>query len=198
MAVKIRLQRYGKKGKPFYHIVIADARAARDGKFIEKIGTYNPISIPATIELDLDKACQWLKNGAQPTETARAILSYKGAMIKRHLQIGVEKGAITQEVADAKFNTWLTNKENKISAKAEEKRNSKKSDAKKAIAQEIEVNSKRQEAINKKRQDTEAALKAETEVVAEIEVVAETIVAETIETEAQNEISAEVEEPKAE
>lgn len=160
MAVKIRLQRFGKKGQPFYHIVIADARAARDGKFIEKIGTYNPITVPATIELNLDSACKWLKNGAQPTDTARAILSYKGAMIKRHLQIGVEKGAITQEVADAKFNAWLTEKENKISAKKEEKRNSKKSDAKKAIAAEMEFNAKRAEAIAKKRADAEAAAKA--------------------------------------
>jgi len=160
MAVKIRLQRFGKKGQPFYHIVIADARAARDGKFIEKIGTYNPITVPATIELNLDSACKWLKNGAQPTDTARAILSYKGAMIKRHLQIGVEKGAITQEVADAKFNAWLTEKENKISAKNEEKRNSKKSDAKKAIAAEMEVNAKRAEAIAKKRAEAEAAANA--------------------------------------
>jgi small subunit ribosomal protein S16 len=158
MAVKIRLQRFGKKGQPFYHIVIADARAARDGKFIEKIGTYNPVTVPATIELNLDSACKWLKNGAQPTDTARAILSYKGAMIKRHLQIGVEKGAITQEVADAKFNAWLTEKENRISAKNEEKRNSKKSDAKKAIAAEMEFNAKRAEAIAKKRSDAEAAI----------------------------------------
>lgn len=160
MAVKIRLQRFGKKGQPFYHIVIADARAARDGKFIEKIGTYNPVTVPATIELNLDSACKWLKNGAQPTDTARAILSYKGAMIKRHLQIGVEKGAITQEVADAKFNAWLTEKENKISAKNEEKKNSKKSDAKKAIAAEMEFNAKRAEAIAQKRADAEAAAKA--------------------------------------
>ena len=160
MAVKIRLQRFGKKGQPFYHIVIADARAARDGKFIEKIGTYNPVTVPATIELNLDSACKWLKNGAQPTDTARAILSYKGAMIKRHLQIGVEKGAITQEVADAKFNLWLTEKENKIAAKNEEKKNSKKTDAKKAIAAEMEFNAKRAEAIAKKRADAEAAAKA--------------------------------------
>ncbi|MFA7081880.1 MAG: 30S ribosomal protein S16 [Bacteroidales bacterium] len=163
MAVKIRLQRFGKKGKPFYHIVIADARAARDGKFIEKIGSYNPVTIPATIDLDIEKACQWLKNGAQPTDTARSILSYKGVMIRRHLQIGVEKGAITQEVADTKFNAWVLEKENKISAKAEEKRNNKKSDAKNALAQEIEVNAKRQEAINARRQEADDAIRAERE-----------------------------------
>lgn len=161
MAVKIRLQRFGKKGQPFYHIVIADARAARDGKFIEKIGTYNPVTVPATIELNLDGACKWLKNGAVPTDTARAILSYKGAMIKRHFQIGVEKGAITQEVADAKFNLWLTEKENKIAAKNEEKKNSKKTDAKKAIAAEMEFNAKRAAAIAKKRTDAEEAIAAE-------------------------------------
>lgn len=163
MAVKIRLQRYGKKGQPFYHIVIADARAARDGKFIEKIGTYNPITVPATIDVNIESACKWLKNGAQPTDTARAILSYKGVMIKRHLQIGVEKGAITQEVADTKFNAWLIEKENKISAKKEEKRNSKKVDAKKAIAAEMEFNAKRAEAIAKKRADADAAIAAEAE-----------------------------------
>ncbi|MFA6199720.1 MAG: 30S ribosomal protein S16 [Bacteroidales bacterium] len=161
MAVKIRLQRYGKKGQPFYHIVIADARAARDGKFIEKIGTYNPITVPATIEINIESACKWLKDGAQPTDTARAILSYKGVMIKRHLQIGVEKGAITQEVADTKFNAWLIEKENKILAKKEEKRNSKKTDAKKAIAAEMEFNAKRAEAISKKRTDAEAVIAAE-------------------------------------
>ena len=213
MAVKIRLQRYGKKGKPFYHLVIADARAARDGKFIEKIGSYNPVTIPATIDLDIDKACLWLKNGAQPTDTARSILSYKGVMIKRHLQIGVEKGAITQEVADTKFNAWVAEKENKISAKAEEKRNNKKSDAKKALAQEIEVNAKRQDSINARRQEAEDAIRAEREaeratreaaaaekLAASAPVVAEVVeepVAEVV-AEAQTETPAVVEEPKAE
>ncbi|MDR1006853.1 MAG: 30S ribosomal protein S16 [Bacteroidales bacterium] len=155
MAVKIRLQRHGKKGQPFYHIVIADARAARDGKFIEKIGTYNPLTIPATINLDIDAACKWLKNGAQPTDTVRSLLSYKGAMIKRHLQIGVEKGAITQEVADARFNAWLQEKENKIAAVAEKNRNSKKDARKMAITKEEEVNKTRLEAIAKKRLEAE-------------------------------------------
>ncbi|MBQ4377005.1 MAG: 30S ribosomal protein S16, partial [Bacteroidales bacterium] len=95
MPSRIRLQRHGKKNQPFYHIVVADGRAPRDGKFIEKLGTYNPLTKPAQIVLDIDRAVEWLKNGAQPSDTARRILSYKGAMLKRHLQIGVEKGAIT-------------------------------------------------------------------------------------------------------
>ena len=208
MAVKIRLQRFGKKGKPFYHIVIADARAARDGKFIEKIGSYNPVTIPATIDIDIEKACQWLKNGAQPSDTARSILSYKGVMIKRHLQIGVEKGAITQEVADTKFNAWVTEKENKISAKAEEKRNKKKSDAKNALAQEIEVNAKRQEGINARRKEADDAIRAEREAerLAREAAAAEKLAAETpapveevvAEAQPETETPTEVEEPKAE
>lgn len=182
MAVKIRLQRHGKKGKPFFHIVIADGRAPRDGKFIERIGSYNPVTQPATIELDIDAACKWLKNGAQPTDTARAILSYKGAMIKRHLQIGVEKGAITQETADAKFNAWLTEKENKISNAKEAKRNASKADAKKALAAEIEVNAKRAEAIAKKRAEEEAAKRAAEDPVAEETTQEEAVAPETTES----------------
>ena len=119
MATKIRLQRHGKKGKPFYHVVAADARAKRDGRFIEKIGTYNPNTNPATIELDVDGSVQWLQNGAQPTDTARAILSYKGALLKKHLQGGVAKGALTEEQAEEKFNAWLEEKANKVQAKAD-------------------------------------------------------------------------------
>ena len=107
MSVKIRLQRHGKKGKPFFHIVVADARARRDGKFIEKLGTYNPVVNPAIIELNVDAAVKWLDNGAQPTDTARAILSYKGVLYKKHLQGGVAKGAFDQATADSKFATWL-------------------------------------------------------------------------------------------
>lgn len=119
MPVKIRLQRHGKKGKPFYWVVAADSRAKRDGRFLEKIGTYNPNVNPAIIDLDVDKAVAWLQNGAQPTDTARAILSYKGAMLKKHLLGGVEKGALTQEQADAKFQAWLEEREAKIQGKAE-------------------------------------------------------------------------------
>ncbi|WP_291275839.1 30S ribosomal protein S16 [Flavobacterium sp.] len=117
MSVKIRLQRHGKKGKPFYWIVAADARAKRDGKFLEKLGTYNPNTNPATIDLNIDKAAQWLFNGAQPTDTARAILSYKGALLKHHLDGGVRKGALTQEQADAKLAAWLEEKAGKVANK---------------------------------------------------------------------------------
>ena len=114
MSVKIRLQRRGRKQRPFYHIVVADARAPRDGRFIEKIGTYNPMTKPATIELDRERAFDWMEKGAQPTDTARAILRFKGVMYMRHLQRGVKKGALTQEQADEMFTAWLTDKENKI------------------------------------------------------------------------------------
>ena len=119
MPVKIRLQRHGKKGKPFYWIVAADSRSKRDGKFLEKLGIYNPNTNPATIDLNLDGTVQWLQNGAQPTDTAKAILSYKGAMLKNHLIGGVRKGALTEEQADAKFNAWVEEKAGKVQAKEE-------------------------------------------------------------------------------
>ena len=117
MPVKIRLQRHGKKGKPFYWVVAADSRAKRDGRFLEKIGTYNPNTNPATIDLNVDSAVQWLDNGAQPTDTARAILSYKGVMLKKHLLGGVKKGALTEEQAQAKFEAWVAEKEAKVQGK---------------------------------------------------------------------------------
>ena len=117
MAVKLRLARRGRKQKPFYHIVAADARSPRDGKFIEKVGTYNPLTVPATIEVDFDKAFDWLMKGAIPTDTVNAILRFKGVIYKKHLQVGVNKGFITQEAADAKLNEWLTAKESKIDAR---------------------------------------------------------------------------------
>ncbi|WP_405575229.1 30S ribosomal protein S16 [Winogradskyella sp. Asnod2-B02-A] len=119
MPVKIRLQRHGKKGKPYYWIVAADSRSKRDGKYLEKLGAYNPNTNPATIELDVDGAVQWLQNGAQPTDTAKAILSYKGAMLKNHLAGGVRKGALTEEQAQAKFDAWLEEKAAKVAAKSE-------------------------------------------------------------------------------
>ena len=122
MPTKIRLQRKGKKGQPFYHIVIADGRAPRDGKNIERIGTYNPLTKPADINFDFDRALYWIQAGAQPTDTVRAILSYKGVMYKNHLIIGVKKGALTQEQADAKFDAWLKDKEAKIESKLKEKK----------------------------------------------------------------------------
>ncbi len=117
MPVKIRLQRKGRKQAPFYHIVIADARAPRDGRFIEKIGTYNPLTVPATIELNNDKAYQWLKNGAQPTDTVRAILRFKGVLYQKHLDGGVKKGAFTAEEAAEKLATWIEAKEGNVEAR---------------------------------------------------------------------------------
>lgn len=117
MPVKIRLQRKGRKQAPFYHIVIADARAPRDGRFIEKIGTYNPLTVPATIELNNDKAYQWLKNGAQPTDTVRAILRFKGVLYQKHLDGGVKKGAFTAEQAAEKLATWIEAKEGSVAAR---------------------------------------------------------------------------------
>jgi len=119
MPVKIRLQRHGKKGKPFYWIVAADVRSKRDGKYLEKLGIYNPNTNPATIELNVDGAVQWLQNGAQPTDTAKAILSYKGALLKNHLAGGVRKGALTEEQAEAKFTAWLDEKAGKVGAKTD-------------------------------------------------------------------------------
>lgn len=143
MAVKIRLQRHGKKGKPFFHIVSADVRAKRDGKFIEKLGTYNPNTNPATILLDLDRALYWLQTGAQPTETARAILSYKGVLYRNHLAKGVAKGAMTQEVADAKFEQWLLEKESKVQSKKDGLSSATKKEAAERFAREKEVSEKR-------------------------------------------------------
>ena len=180
MSVKIRLQRHGKKGKPFYWVVAADARSKRDGKYLEKIGTYNPNTNPATIELNLDSAVQWLHNGAQPTDTARAILSYKGALLKHHLDGGIRKGALTQEQADAKLSAWLEAKAGKVDAK-KDGLSKVQADAKaKALKAEKEVNAKRMAAA---AEAEVAAQEAEQEeVVAEEsaeEVVAEVAVEET-------------------
>ena len=119
MPVKIRLQRKGRKKRPFYHIVAADARAPRDGRYIDHLGTYNPMTKPATIDLDLDKTYSWLQNGAQPTDTARAIMKYKVVYYKKHLQRGVAKGALTQEKADEMLAAWLKDKESKIQEQIE-------------------------------------------------------------------------------
>jgi small subunit ribosomal protein S16 len=119
MAVKLRLQRKGRKQAPFYHIVAADARAPRDGKYIEKIGTYNPLTQPATIELDADAAFNWLTKGAQPTDTVAAILRYKGVMLRKHLEGGVKKGALTAEQAAEKLATWLASKTGSVEQAAQ-------------------------------------------------------------------------------
>src|SRR6476620_3797976 len=143
MPVKIRLQRHGKKGKPFYWVVAADARSKRDGKYLEKLGSYNPNTNPATIELNLDSAVQWLHNGAQPTDTARAILSYKGALLKHHLDGGIAKGALTQEQADAKLAQWLDEKSGKVDSKKEGLSKAQADARAKALKAEQAVNAKR-------------------------------------------------------
>jgi small subunit ribosomal protein S16 len=143
MSVKIRLQRHGKKQKPFYWIVAADARSKRDGRYLEKLGTYNPNTNPATIELNLDQAVQWLHNGAQPTDTARAILSYKGALMKHHLDGGVRKGALTQDQADAKLAAWIEEKAGKVNAKKDGLTKSQEAEKAKALKAEKAANEKR-------------------------------------------------------
>ena len=120
MAVKIRLARHGKKNHAYFHIVVADSRAPRDGRLIETLGTYNPNTDPATITLDQERALYWINTGAQPTLTARRLLSYRGVLLKKHLQEGVAKGALTQEQADAKWDAWMQEKEAMAAAKAEE------------------------------------------------------------------------------
>jgi len=160
MSVKIRLQRHGKKGKPFYWIVAADARAKRDGRYLEKIGTYNPNVNPAIIDLNVDKAVEWLRNGAQPTDTAKAILSYKGALLKNHLAGGVRKGALTEEQAEEKFKAWVAEKEGKVSTK-EEKLAKAEADAKaKALEAEKAVNEARIAAAQPEEVVEEAAAEA--------------------------------------
>ncbi|MBZ9728077.1 30S ribosomal protein S16 [Salegentibacter sp. JZCK2] len=159
MPVKLRLQRHGKKGKPFFWIVAADARSKRDGKFLDKLGIYNPNTNPATIELDVDGAVKWLENGAQPTDTARAILSYKGALLKKHLAGGVKKGALTEEEAEKKFEAWLEEKEAKIAAKKDNLSKEEQEVRKKALDAEKEVNAKRE--AEAKEADAAAAAEAE-------------------------------------
>ncbi|APS37790.1 MULTISPECIES: 30S ribosomal protein S16 [Salegentibacter] len=159
MPVKLRLQRHGKKGKPFFWIVAADARSKRDGKFLDKLGIYNPNTNPATIELDVDGAVKWLENGAQPTDTARAILSYKGVLLKKHLAGGVKKGALTEEEAEKKFEAWLEEKEAKIAAKKDNLTKEQQEARKKALDAEKEVNAKREA----EAKEAEAAAAAEAE-----------------------------------
>jgi small subunit ribosomal protein S16 len=143
MPVRIRLQRHGKKGKPFYWIVAADSRSKRDGRYLEKLGIYNPNTNPATVELDVEGAVKWLQNGAQPSDTARTLLSYKGAMIKHHLNGGVRKGAFTQDEADKKFTAWLEEKQAKIQTKIDSLDKDKAKDLAMRLESEKAVNQKR-------------------------------------------------------
>jgi small subunit ribosomal protein S16 len=185
MPVRIRLQRHGKKGKPFFWIVAADARSKRDGKYLEKIGTYNPNTNPATIDLNVDSAVQWLHNGAQPTDTAKAILSYKGALLKHHLDGGVRKGALTQEQADAKLATWLDAKAGKVDAKKDGLSKAQADAKAKAFKAEQVANEKRMAAIAD-------AVKAEEVVEAAAEVTEEVATEEVVEVEAAAEVTEEV------
>ncbi len=164
MPAKIRLTRHGRKKSPFYHIVIADSRAPRDGKFIERIGIYNPNTNPATIELDFDSALDWLQKGAQPTDTCRAILSYKGVLYKNHLLNGVKKGAFSEEEVEKRFQSWLSAKEQKIQTKVEGLDIEAREEAKKIFEAESKVNEARAEEIARrtsKLADEAAAVEAE-------------------------------------
>ncbi len=160
MPAKIRLQRHGRKRYAYYHIVIADSRAPRDGRNIERIGSYNPNTNPATIDLDFDKAIDWLSKGAQPTDTVRAILSYKGVMYKKHLLGGVAKGAFTIEEADTKFDAWVAEKANKVQAKKDGLVVSNESSRKTQLEMEAKKNTERANAIAKRNADAIAAAKA--------------------------------------
>jgi small subunit ribosomal protein S16 len=160
MAVRIRLKRRGRKKLAMYDIIVADARSPRDGKFIEKLGLYNPNTDPATIELNTDKAFEWVMDGAQPSDTARSILSYKGVMIKKHLQVGVNKGAITQEEADKKYADWMNTKEAKIDEKVEGIAKIKAAINKSAFEAETKVKEARAEMLLKKQSEMIAAEEA--------------------------------------
>lgn len=204
MPVKIRLQRHGKKGKPFYWVVAADARAKRDGRYLEKIGTYNPNTNPATVEIDVDSAVKWLGNGAQPTDTARTLLSYRGALLKHHLQGGVSKGALTQKDADAKFEAWLEDKANRIQAKVDGLSKEEAKAQADAFAAEKAVNEKRvadakalAEEAAAEEAAAQAAAEAEAEAAAAPEVEAEEAATEEAATEEAPAADATEEAPEA-
>lgn len=202
MPVKMRLQRFGKKGAPFYHIVIADGRAPRDGKFIEKIGTYDPTRVPAEINLNFDAALQWLNNGAQPTDTVRAILSYKGVMYKKHLEGGVKKGAFTEAEAEKRFQAWMKDKEARIEAKSKGIQDKKAEDKAARMDAETKVKEARAaELAKKKAAEIEAEVAAAKEAAGETEeAVAEETAPEATAEVATEEVVAEetAEAPKAE
>lgn len=183
MPAKIRLTRHGKKSRPFYYVVVADSRAPRDGKFIERIGSYNPVTNPATIELDFDKALSWLQKGALPTDTVRSILHQKGVLYKNHLLKGIAKGALTEEQAETKFQEWMEQNEAKLKNLASELESDKRNKKKEILAEETKVKEARAAALAKKLAKEAAASHAE-EAPAE-EVPAEEAPAETTEAEAE-------------
>ena len=194
MSVKIRLARRGRKKQAIYDVVVADARAPRDGRFIEKLGTYNPNTNPASININNERALTWLLNGAQPTDTVKAMLSYRGVMLKKHLQIGVLKGAISQDQADAKFNAWLSEKDTKIEGKKDQLATAKADARKSALAAETAKNQARIDSIKAREV---AALAAATSAVEEVETpaaeVEETTSAEALEVETTSADAPEVE-----
>ncbi len=163
MAVKIRLARHGRKRFAFYHIVVANSRAPRDGRYIERIGSYNPNTNPATIDLEFDKAIDWLEKGAQPTDTVRAILSYKGVLYKKHLNGGVKKGSFNEEEAEKRFEAWLTEKEAKVQAKKDHLLKDEDKNRNTLLEAEAKVNSERAAALAARKAELtrEATAKAE-------------------------------------
>jgi len=168
MPAKIRLQRHGKKGQPFYHIVVADSRAPRDGKFIEKLGTYNPLTNPAQIKIKFDRALYWYSVGAQPTDTARSLLSKAGVMMKYHLMRGVQKGAMTEEQAEIKFQNWMKEKEAKLAGISKANEEKARGEKKSRLEAEKQVNEARAAELAKKRlAEIEAKKAAEAEAAAE-------------------------------
>lgn len=163
MAVRLRLQRYGKKGRPFFHIVAADQRSPRDGRFIEKLGTYDPTTVPASIELDIDKAVNWLQKGAESTNTVKAILKYKGAAYKNHLLNGVRKGALKAEDVDTKFQAFLEDKTKKVSGHKDSIAKAKADARAKALEAEKEVQEKRRKALEEAQKQAETPAEENTE-----------------------------------
>ncbi|MEA2105243.1 MAG: 30S ribosomal protein S16 [Bacteroidota bacterium] len=199
MPVKIRLTRRGRKKLPYYHIVVADSRAPRDGRYIESIGTYSPITNPATIELDFDRALDWLQKGAQPTDTCRAILSYKGVLMKKHLLEGVKKGALTEEQAEEKFQSWLKEKESKIEAKREQIQKGIADEDKKRLEAEMKIREARAEELAKKNAEAAAEeAKANAEVTEEAKTEEEAPKAEEEKVEEKQVEEAKAEEPQEE
>jgi len=199
MPVKMRLQRYGKKRSPYFHIVIADGRAPRDGKYIEKIGMYNPTKNPAEINIDFEAALNWLKNGAQPTDTVKAILSYKGVLYKYHLMKGVQKGAFDEAQAEVKFQAWLKEKEAKIAAKVSGIEEKKRAEKKVHFEAESKIREAREAELAKRKAveleaEAAAAKEAAAEKAAKEAEKAETETAEKVNAEAPAEVKAEVKE----
>jgi small subunit ribosomal protein S16 len=197
MATIIRLARHGRKGRPVYHVVIADSIAPRDGKFIEKIGTYDPNTNPATIHLEFDRALYWLQTGAQPTDTASRLLSYKGVLLKKHLLEGVKKGAFDEATAEAKFETWMKEKEGKVQAKIKSLASAGDASAKARLEAESKVRAAREEIVAKKKAAALEAAKA-AEAPAEEAAVEEAPVAEAPVSEVETAPVAEAETPAAE